>query len=204
MPMITVRLRFVGLYLNAPVTLDPDAYPGGITVKNVMDKYIETHPIDQPGGLSYSVKEDHAQVGSYSSLHSVTHRYIGKFDWDGNGVIQEAPAGPDGPTLIGEIRPPGLYKLAEFAIPGATRGVVAWQYYVQGADGVLKSATPRNRSITRFDNAPPDYTIENNDTILWRMVAILLEPSLIGKQPRELAKSTPGVFEDKAKPYLTA
>ncbi|MBC7804694.1 MAG: hypothetical protein H7145_00960 [Akkermansiaceae bacterium] len=207
MSVITVKLRFVGLYFNAPVEIDTEKYPSGITVKNVMDEYVHKHPITEPGGLAYSVKEDMYGPGTYSSLLSVAHNYVGKFDFNADGNIVEAPVGeipdqdrPDGPTLIGEIRPAGLYQLTEFAIPTAPRGVVAWQYYVEGKDDVLKSRTPVSRGITRFD-LTPDYGIADGDTIIWRMVAVLLAPSTTGKQPRGYANVTPGVVTEDPETY---
>lgn len=208
---IQVTLRIVGLYFNAPVTV-PVPAGGNVTVKDVMDAYIAAgNTIDKVGGLAYSVKEDYGQVGTYSSISSISHHYGGKFDYNADGNIVALPAGqtptpaaPDGPTLVGVLRDPGLYKLEEFAIPGAN-GVVAWQYYVVAPDGDVKSTTPVSRGINRFDDPKAGYTIQTGDTIIWRMVAILLGPSVQGKQPRYKAVADPGqTTTEKPLPYTTA
>jgi hypothetical protein len=188
MNLITVKLRFVGLYFNAPVEIDLDAFSGAVTVKNVMDTYIASHPITLEGGLAYSASIDTGNGQAITSLTSVTHNYGGKFDFDANGN----PASQDGKTLLNELRPAGLYQLTEFVIPATPNSIVTWQYYVQDSSGNLKSKTPKGpNKITPFDkltaiDGSTTYTIANGDTIVWRMIAILLGPSVTGKQKRKL------------------
>jgi hypothetical protein len=80
------------------------------------------------------------------------------------------------PTLGGNRREAGFYKLTELPIPN---GVVAWQNYIirdgkpiSSKDGV-KPSPPNGKgkdTFTTFDQA----ILKDNDTVIWRMVAIRL------------------------------
>ena len=189
--MADIKLRIVGIYFNTTVTIDDTLFPNGISVKDVLDTYVALHPVTQVGGLAYSVKQDFGDPTArpYESVLSFTHHYGGRFDFNGNGVTTDTV---DGPTLSGSERDAGFYKLQEGTIPGVVSGVLGWQYYVEDGKGLRKSATIRTGTVDKgFDffgevPADPAKRLAHGDTITWRLVAILLGPTIIGKAPRIL------------------
>lgn len=181
MAAIKVKLRIVGLYFNKTVKiLDSPT----LTVRNVMDEYIRLNPnLAVPGGLEYTrypqINPD-GSIGDVDFVRAISYHHDGVFDFDGNNIKNLQPAGPDGTSLGDNPRRAGIYTLSEdlgdqFTSPGV--GLV-WQYYVVGADGVVKSKTPSSRGFKSF-GAIPDYNIEDKDTIIWRLVAIARKPNFL-------------------------
>jgi hypothetical protein len=81
---------------------------------------------------------------------------------------------PIDPSLGDKLRQPGFYSLTEIEIPN---GVVAWQNYIFRNEKPISSqdkvnpSPPKGKdgeSFTTFDQA----ILEDNDTVVWRMVAI--------------------------------
>jgi hypothetical protein len=162
MAAINVTLRIVGLYLNAPVNVD-DNNP--ISVEDVMKSYVAAHPIAAIGGLSYRATGDF--------MTSISHNYLGKFDFDGDGEIT-SPI--DGPTLGGNTRPLGKYTLTERSLNGGKARLI-WQYYVVSPQGKVKSKTDSSRGFQNFKTPLlGENAITAGDTITWRLVAIGFRP----------------------------
>ncbi len=192
--MATIHLRIVGLYFNAPVTIDDARIAAGISIKDVIDAYVAAHPLNTPRGLAYTIKLDPSEPGAdpFETLLSFSHNYDGRYDFFGDGNDMESG---DGPTLSGSTREAGVYMLQENTIPGVTSGALVWQYYLQGkdADGgfVPKSKTPVSRGFKSFAAVPEDPArrVADGDTIIWRLVALLFAPSVPGKAPRVVQKS---------------
>jgi hypothetical protein len=169
MALIKVKLRVVGVYLNAPVELDDKG--GTLSVKDVMDAYIASHPIGSLGGLSYT------ESGGF--LDSVSHNYRGVFDFDGNGSVTNPS---DGKTLGDNIRPAGIYTLSEQDLANGLSKLV-WQYYVVAPNNTLKSKTKRVNGVSMFTPFGMPLTgneqIKEGDDIIWRLVAIATSPDPI-------------------------
>jgi hypothetical protein len=175
MAMINVKLRIVGLYFNATVRVEDNP---NLTVRDVMDEYIRMNPnLAVPGGLEYG----RFPIGTTDFVTRLTYHYPGKYDFDGNNVLVPQPVGVDGPTLGKKDRPAGIYTLGENLedqLLDKKAGLV-WQYYVVSPGGVVKSKTPASRGFQGFGVTPPSYNFENNDTIIWRLVAIAREPNFL-------------------------
>ena len=170
MAEIKITLRIVGLYFNKPVHIENKK---GLNVKDVMDKYRAEHPLSQPNGLDYLLTP--AYTTEELVLTTIKHNFSGDFDFDASGTTTRPP---DGPSLDNVQRKSGIYTLGEDLedhFPDKRVGL-AWQYYVVSPTGKVKSKTPVSRKFKRFDATPPDYTLENDDTIIWRLVAIAREP----------------------------
>ncbi len=171
MAFIGVKLRIVGLYFNAPVELDDKGKT--LSIKDVMDAYTSIHQINEIGGLTYTTEPDDIDPNK-SLLLSVSHNFSGRFDFDGNGSILN-PA--DGLSLNGTARAAGVYTLASQFL-GDGKSILTWQYYVTSKTGRLKSKTKPTRGFENF--ASPMLgtdAIEDGDTILWRLIAIVAEPN---------------------------
>ena len=88
----------------------------------------------------------------------------------------------DGRTLSGEPRSPGVYKLSEKRFSGP-EGLFAlgWQHYVESPSDpaaplgarTLISRTGQDRGFT----TPEDQPVDTGDFIIFRLVAIQLEPA---------------------------
>ncbi|MEM6320410.1 MAG: hypothetical protein AAF960_22260 [Bacteroidota bacterium] len=150
-----VRLRIVGIYFDKTV-LVPLFTISPLTVKDVLDTYVQTNfDLNVTGGLSYITET--LPTGQIS-LRSFIYNYAG------------------GSSLSGFNRPAGLYSLTETSLDDNRVGL-GWQYYViDGNTNINKSRTAINGEFTYFGEAP-DYTIENGDTIIWRLVTIARKPN---------------------------
>jgi hypothetical protein len=173
---IKVRLRIVGLYFNTTVKINDNI---NLTVRDVMDEYIRLNPnISVVGGLEY-VRYPKTG-GSDDFVRTLTYHFGGKYDFNGDGDTNDAV---DGKSLGNKTIAKGIYTLSEDledGIPGYQAGNkvgLAWQYYVVGANGKVKSATPASRQFSSFGKVSPDYDIEDGDTIIWRLVAIARKPN---------------------------
>jgi hypothetical protein len=192
MASIKVKLRIVGLYFNETVRINDQP---GLTVRDVLDKYISEHPdISVVGGLEYI--RFPFPGNSKDFVKTFTYHYGGIYNFDANNTLDVAPppslptsAAPDGPTLgnqgPAEGRTAGIYTLSEDfedeLITGATRPVgLVWQYYVTSATGTNKSRTRVDRGFQAFGETTagvPNYNLADGDTITWRLVAICREPN---------------------------
>lgn len=163
MSLITVNLRIVGIFFSEKVEVDA-SHP--LSVKNVLDAYISTHPLSLPRGLSYSCS---MSAPGPLFLDSFSHNYDGSYEENGNSV-------PDGATIGNKVRPAGIYKLAEI---DANPIAVVWQYYVIDATTHKnKTKTLPGEGFTPFTTPlTGPATITQNDTIIWRMVAIVRSPN---------------------------
>ncbi|MEL6621989.1 MAG: hypothetical protein AAFQ11_03850, partial [Pseudomonadota bacterium] len=57
--------------------------------------------------------------------------------------------------------------------------VTAWQYYIYDRTFVDKNranAGPR-RSVRAFTESKIDYPLENGDTVVWRLITLILKPN---------------------------
>lgn len=192
MALIKVKLRIVGLYFNEKVSIEEPIDPTvKLTVRDVLDKYISDHPdISVVGGLEYirfpfpGANKDFVKTFNY--------HFGGIYNYDANNRLDVAPppslptpAAPDGPTLgnqgPAQGRTEGIYTLSEDfedeLVSGATRPVgLVWQYYITESNQKSKSKTPISRGFQAFGENP-NYSLENGDTITWRLVAICREPN---------------------------
>jgi hypothetical protein len=168
-----VKLRIVGLYFNEPVTITDRI---GLTVKDVMDEYIRLHDdINTPGGLKY-----HTYISSRGTenIGTIIYHFNGIYNFDGNNTLSTPP---DGRSLGDKDRLDGIYQLSENleeSLPDHSKTGLAWQYYVVSPGGKVKSKTGAARSFKSFGEAP-DYNIQPDDTIIWRLVAIAREPNFL-------------------------
>ena len=187
MALINVKLRIVGLYFNETVRINDKL---GLTVRDVLDKYISEHPdLSVEGGLEYIRFPFPGSNKDF--VKTFTYHYGGIYNFDANNRLEVAPppslptsAAPDGPTLGKQDRPEGIYTLSEDfeeeLASGATRSVgLVWQYYVTDINGKHKSKTPVSRGFQAFGEIPAatNYDLANGDTITWRLVAICREPN---------------------------
>lgn len=180
MEEIKIKLRIVGLYFNKTVAIENKK---GLNVKDVMDKYIHENPLSVPGGLEYTRAT--AYTVPELVITTIKHNFSGDFDFEGDN---DEAGTADGPSLGDVKRESGIYTLTEDLedhFPkdekGKGRAGLAWQYYVvapsdEVGKGIVKSKTPVGRKFKRFDDATPDYTLEDGDTIIWRLVAIARHP----------------------------
>jgi len=192
MPTINVKLRIVGLYFNETVKINNRP---GLTVRDVLDKYISDHPnISVIGGLEYVRFPFRDNNNDF--VKTFTYHYGGIYNFDANNRLEVAPppslptaAAPDGPTLGKQKRDSGIYTLSEDfedeLVSGATKPVgLVWQYYVTDGAGVSKSKTPVDRGFQAFGEVSagvvpiaPSYNLENGDIITWHLVAICRKPN---------------------------
>lgn len=179
-----VKLRIVGLYFNETVTI---ADRPGLTVRDVLDKYVSEHPdISVVGGLEY-IRFPFPR-NNKDFVKTFNYHFGGIYNYDANNRLDVAPppslptpAAPDGPSLGNQVRTAGIYTLSEDfedeLISGATRPVgLVWQYYITDIDQKSKSKTPINRGFQAFGEAAT-YDLKDGDTITWRLVAICREPN---------------------------
>jgi hypothetical protein len=183
MALINVNLRIVGLYFNEMVIVDDNDVTKPITVRDVLDAYIKANPtLAKPGGLEYN----RFPIGGRDFVTAFTYHFPGTFNFDGNDTVIIPP---DGPSLGDQTRPAGIYTMAEALEDRFTDKSVGlvWQYYVVASDGTLKSKTPESRGFNGFDERlpiplagtnPPPF-LANNDTIIWRLVAIARKPNFL-------------------------
>jgi hypothetical protein len=173
MTPININLRIVGLYFNETVVVDADLNP---TVRDVLDEYIKGHrEIAQPGGLEYS----RFPINGRDFVTTFTYHFGGDFNFDGNNVVQIPP---DGPSLGKIERAPGIYTLSESLEDqfSDTKVGLVWQYYVVSAGGVVKSKTPDTRGFSGFgEPLPAGLGLANDDSIIWRLVAIARRPNFL-------------------------
>jgi hypothetical protein len=173
---INVRLRIVGLYFNETVTIEDKEE---LTVRDVLDKYISDHPdLSVPGGLEYvrypifSDRQDYVKAFNY--------HFNGSYNFDADGV---SDGRKDGRSLGKSERKAGVYSLSEDLEDEFTTSNVglAWQYYVVSKGGSVKSKTPASREFQPFGNreAALRYRLADEDTIIWRLVVIAREPSIV-------------------------
>ncbi|MBC8151547.1 MAG: hypothetical protein H7Z72_01415 [Bacteroidetes bacterium] len=190
---INIKLRIVGLYFNKTVSIEKK---DGLTVRDVLDEYISLNPdLSKPGGLEYSRFPRNIPTGT-DFLKTFTYHFEGDYDFNGNNVITEPS---DGPSLGNIKRKEGIYTLSEDfedSFADKTVGLI-WQYYVVAPEtkdgrGVVKSRTPESRKFNAFgDNTNPGYTLEDGDTIIWRLVAIVRAPNFLGGLTEAAPYSTP-------------
>jgi hypothetical protein len=149
--MAKVTLRIVGLFFNESFDM---TLKKSTTVKDVVDEFRRQNP----GRLSY------VEENVRPSPKSFTCHLNGKYNFDGMG----GPAGDLGKSL-GDNK----LKKGEFTLSEADLGTykLAWQYYVVSKRGTVRSKTKKTRGF-KFWNQEPDYQITENDTIIWRLVAI--------------------------------
>lgn len=159
--MAKVTLRIVGLFFNEEVNI---ALSPNLTVRNVVDEYIRLNPIlANAGGLEYELETD-------TTVKSFTYNFNGKFNYKGINPVTGRTT-----SLGGKTRAAGIYTLSESLTREFTTANVflTWQYYVVSRRGKVKSKTPVNRGFKPWGKVPPDYTIADGDTIIWRLVAIV-------------------------------
>ena len=167
--MAQINLRIVGLYFNEEVNIP---LKKGLTVKDVVDKYIErNNDISIAGGLDYTPPNPYTPG---SSVESFTYNFNGSFNYDGLPGISLV----DGPTLGKRKRKAGVYTLSEETLKtelAEEKIFLTWQYYVVSKGGKVKSKTPSSRKFTRWGN-PPDYKFKDGDSVIWRLVAVYDAP----------------------------
>lgn len=169
--LICVNLRIVGVYFNHQVYIDPTNVT---TVKGVMLEYQRLNPdINVAGGLHFH--EAHYDLLPHigvESLFEVIYNFPGKYEFI------PPPSAPNGETLGGRVRKAGILRLAEQKLPTTFEGVTvaaAWQYYVVGADGVVRSATKAKTGFKGYNVSPNEYApFRDGDTIIWRLVVLTL------------------------------
>lgn len=193
---LKITLRIVGLYFNKPVYFDDLT---GVTVRDVLDEYIRLNPdLSKPGGLEYSRFPRNKPTGT-DFLKTFTYHFEGDYDYNGDGIIVPQPGGPDGTSLGNKKRDEGIYTLSEDFednLADKTVGLI-WQYYVVAPEtkdgrGVVKSRTPESRKFNAFgDNTSPGYTLEDGDTIIWRLIAIVRSPNFLNGPTADAPYSTP-------------
>ncbi len=163
---MALTLRIVGLFFNKKVEYNPAL----VTVKDVMDAYINAGNANlaKPGGLAYMIEANIPKTEN--SLKEISFHYGGKYDIRPLTAAIEG----DGTTLGGKDLSSGVRTLSELRVNDDV--ILAWQYYVLDRNRVNKSATRTPRGFTLFGviPTPPNYTIEDGDTIIWRLVAINL------------------------------
>ena len=163
--MAQINLRIVGLYFNEEVNIP---LKKGLTVKDVVDKYIErNNDISIAGGLDYTPPNPYTPG---SSVESFTYNFNGSFNYDGLPGISLV----DGPTLGKNNRRAGTYTLSETLL-ATEEAFLTWQYYVVSKGGKVKSKTSSLRKFTPWGDAP-DYKFKDGDSIIWRLVAVYDAP----------------------------
>ncbi|MGK7895075.1 MAG: hypothetical protein AB4372_16000 [Xenococcus sp. (in: cyanobacteria)] len=153
---IKVRLQVVGLYLNEEVTVTvPDGQ--NIRVIDVMNNYRDANPDPtKPGYFHFTdlpARDNPLRRSPNFMQHRPTKVVLAK------------------PTKGGRTLQDGVYELKEEELD---QTVLAFQYYVIGTDGKNKSA---GNGFTYYDDPNPPYVIENDDTIIWRLVGIAFSPA---------------------------
>lgn len=159
-----VTLRIVGLFFNKKVIIPDEATN---TVKDVMDAYRGTTrgKTSDPEGLTYAPNDS---TNPNLTIKKISYNFNGRYDFEG-----DSPAtGDDVRSLAGRDIPPRVYSLSERKL--GTKSQLGWQYYVIDRNGNNKSKTLQAQGFTSFgDNSPrKTYTIEDGDTIIWRLLAI--------------------------------
>jgi hypothetical protein len=157
-----VTLRIVGLFFNKKVTLK-DVTTN--TVKDVLDAYINAgnNDLTKLGGLAY--QEDNKSPDS--TMKEISFHYEGKYDFNPN---DSKP--PQDKTLDGKKLDSGIRTLAELRVNENV--ILGWQYYVIAKSGRNKSRTKQAEGFTPFGKKTSTYKIAEDDTIVWRLVAINL------------------------------
>jgi hypothetical protein len=159
---ITVRLRVVGVYFNRRFTFDD----GGksVTIETLHNEAMSKCPISQPGGIFFTgsfEQPDGSTPITGNPIRTVSHNYSGKYDFNGNGSLEDPV---DGPTLGNRNRPEGIYQLSEQLIEN---GLLAWQYYVMRGKKLV-STTPPERKFNPYAG----FTLKDGDEVTWRLVSI--------------------------------
>lgn len=176
MPM--VKLDIAGMFFQVSVSVDENA-----TVENVMDAAVR----QTAGGMGpkgetflYTSEQVTSPTGRLQTVNTITviHR-------NGSATSRQTYAG----AVNGRRYKDGIYSYsdnARFDAEGNFKPldpnadfVLAWQYYVYDADGKesARSGQPR-RVISYADNgADRGYSLAEDSTVVWRLVAIFTGPT---------------------------
>lgn len=159
------KLRVVGVYFNKEFTFDDGGQ--AVTIETLHNEAMRQCPITKCGGIFFtgSFEQPGGSIGDPNFLRTVSHNYPGKYDFNGDGDVDDAV---DGPTLGGKNRPAGIYELSEQLIEN---GLLAWQYYVM-RNGELVSKTPPSRGFNPY----PGFVLQSGDEVTWRLVSIATKP----------------------------
>ena len=159
--MKEVTLRIVGLFFNKKFKINDTVN----TVQGVMDAYRGTtrNTTSVPGGLTYTVEPD-------NTIRKISFNFDGRYDFEG-----DIPANGSGLSLAGRNIPARVYSLSERKL--GVNSELAWQYYVIDKHGKNKSKTLQAQGFKPFGEAPANYTIQDGDTIIWRLLAINYIPT---------------------------
>jgi hypothetical protein len=152
MPMISVKLRVVGIYFNRKIEFEVGEKP---TIENLLDAAKEQLSLGKPGGFHYETDPDDS-----NSIGFFAHNFSGLYDFNGNGKTERG----EGETHGGNEPVPGLYMLKEQEIRG---GYLAWQSYIIRG-GKPAGQTTKPKGFVYFK----DKEIKDEDVVIWRLVAI--------------------------------
>jgi hypothetical protein len=170
---INLRLRVVGVYFNRRFKFDD----GGkdVTIETLHNEAMKI-PVNKRGGILFTgsfSQPDGSTPGTGNPIRTISHNYSGKYDFNGNGSLEDSV---DGPTLGGINRIEGIYELSEQIIEN---GLLAWQYYVNRG-GTIVSRTPKERGFNPYQG----FVLKDEDRVTWRLVSIATRP--LPESPREL------------------
>lgn len=170
MSKIKVNLRVVGLFFSRPVEIE---YRDDLSIKDIMDAAIAQYPLQGDAdktGIAYRFSTEGPH--SKSSVFEITCGFDGTYDeYLPDGTV----AKKDGLTIGKKRRKAGIYRLQELVLDPI---VVAWQSYVIDKKSFEnKTKTLPGAGFTTFDT-PLNKVIQDGDTIIWRMVAIVRKPNV--------------------------
>jgi hypothetical protein len=164
-----VKLRVVGIYFNRRFTFDDSGKP--VTIETLHNEAMSKCPISQRGGIFFtgSFEQPDGSIDKTGNpIRTISHNYLGQYDFNGDGLIKIPPDGPDGLTLGGRNRLEGIYELSEQLIEN---GLLAWQYYVMRGKKLV-STTPPERGFNSYTGFP----LKDGDEVTWRLVSIATKP----------------------------
>lgn len=183
--MKKVNLDIAGMfYWRADIAVQDDA-----TVFDVMDQAskLDNMPAHTGAKLSFS-QELPGENSKFLNEISVLHR-------NDSAISRQQPTMPGTQP---RVYPNGLFKLADEPITTGVNGkfvpamrlpngnlvedpnkatVTAWQYYIYDRNFVDKNRANagQKRSVTAFTESTKDYPLENGDTVVWRLITLILK-----------------------------